>query len=252
MEQRSLCEASNSSPSQEIPHISYPTKLNRRIYKYLSLVPLQSHINPVHAHLSYSFQIYSLLSYIFVSSSSKWSFSTDFRTKTLYAFPFLTIHATGPVHLILLDLITLIMFVICYKSCSSLCCEAKQDLFFSCQNYSINYWISEGVPRRKIVMGMPLYGQSFQLAEASTNGLNARAPGPGQAGEFTRAAGFLAYYEVCHSCFFIVLVDSVRIHCSSQFYKYCFPSPSTRLTREDDLAICAGLLSGFYLYEILM
>ena len=43
---------------------------------------------------------------------------------------------------------------------------------------------------------MPLYGQSFQLAEASTNGLNARAPGPGQAGEFTRAAGFLAYYEV--------------------------------------------------------
>jgi hypothetical protein len=65
------------------------------------------------------------------------------------------------------------------------------------QNYSINYWISEGVPRRKIVMGMPLYGQSFQLAESSTNGLNARAPGPGQAGEFTRAAGFLAYYEVC-------------------------------------------------------
>ena len=64
------------------------------------------------------------------------------------------------------------------------------------QNYSINYWISEGVPPRKIVMGMPLYGQSFQLAEASTNGLNARAPGPGEAGEFTRAAGFLAYYEV--------------------------------------------------------
>nr|CAD7402605.1 unnamed protein product [Timema poppensis] len=65
------------------------------------------------------------------------------------------------------------------------------------QNYSINYWISEGVPRRKIVMGMPLYGQSFQLAQASTNGLNSRAPGPGQAGEFTRAAGFLAYYEIC-------------------------------------------------------
>nr|CAD7394102.1 unnamed protein product [Timema cristinae] len=70
------------------------------------------------------------------------------------------------------------------------------DFFFFNANYSINYWISEGVPRRKIVMGMPLYGQSFQLAQASTNGLNSRAPGPGQAGEFTRAAGFLAYYEV--------------------------------------------------------
>ncbi|CAH0555523.1 unnamed protein product [Brassicogethes aeneus] len=64
-------------------------------------------------------------------------------------------------------------------------------------NYSINYWISEGVPRRKIVMGMPLYGQSFMLGDEANNGLNAPAPGPGEAGEFTRAAGFLAYYEIC-------------------------------------------------------
>lgn len=45
-------------------------------------------------------------------------------------------------------------------------------------------------------MGMPLYGQSFTLADTKNHGLNARAPGPGQAGEATRAAGFLAYYEV--------------------------------------------------------
>lgn len=45
-------------------------------------------------------------------------------------------------------------------------------------------------------MGMPLYGQSFTLENTRNNGLNAKAPGPGQAGEFTRAAGFLAYYEV--------------------------------------------------------
>lgn len=48
-------------------------------------------------------------------------------------------------------------------------------------------------------MGMPLYGQSFRLEKASNNGLNAKAPGPGQAGEYTRAAGFLAYYEICHN-----------------------------------------------------
>nr|AMT75074.1 chitinase Cht10 [Locusta migratoria] len=71
------------------------------------------------------------------------------------------------------------------------------DFYFFNANFSINYWISEGAPRRKIVMGMPLYGQSFQLEKASTNGLNARSTGPGQAGEFTRAAGFLAYYEIC-------------------------------------------------------
>lgn len=46
-------------------------------------------------------------------------------------------------------------------------------------------------------MGMPLYGQSFSLADSSEKGLNARAYGPGEAGEFTRAGGFLAFYEVC-------------------------------------------------------
>lgn len=45
-------------------------------------------------------------------------------------------------------------------------------------------------------MGMPLYGQAFSLTNENKNGLNALAPLPGQAGEFTRAAGFLAYYEV--------------------------------------------------------
>lgn len=43
---------------------------------------------------------------------------------------------------------------------------------------------------------MPLYGQAFTLANSKSNELNAPAPGPGQAGEFTRQAGFLAYYEV--------------------------------------------------------
>lgn len=45
-------------------------------------------------------------------------------------------------------------------------------------------------------MGVPLYGQSFTLSDPKNNGLNAKASGPGTAGEFTRSAGFLAYYEV--------------------------------------------------------
>uniref|UniRef100_A0AAG5DHK2 chitinase n=1 Tax=Anopheles atroparvus TaxID=41427 RepID=A0AAG5DHK2_ANOAO len=71
------------------------------------------------------------------------------------------------------------------------------EIDFFNANYSINYWIEKGAPSRKLVMGMPLYGQSFQLADMKKNGLNAKAPGPGQAGEFTRAAGFLSYYEIC-------------------------------------------------------
>lgn len=46
-------------------------------------------------------------------------------------------------------------------------------------------------------MGMPMYGQSFTLATSKNNGLNARAYGGGEAGESTRARGFLSYYEVC-------------------------------------------------------
>lgn len=44
---------------------------------------------------------------------------------------------------------------------------------------------------------MPMYGQSFTLATSKNNGLNARAYGGGEAGESTRARGFLSYYEVC-------------------------------------------------------
>ena len=45
--------------------------------------------------------------------------------------------------------------------------------------------------------GMPLYGQSFSINDPSAGtGLNVAASG-GQAGEFTRAAGFLSYYEIC-------------------------------------------------------
>ena len=46
-------------------------------------------------------------------------------------------------------------------------------------------------------MGMPLYGQSFTLDSLDNHGLNAPARAKGRAGEFTRASGFLAYYEIC-------------------------------------------------------
>lgn len=65
-------------------------------------------------------------------------------------------------------------------------------------NFSINYWIQKGAPSRKLVMGLPLYGQSFSLADVNKRGLNDKTYGPGEAGEFTRAGGFLAYYEICH------------------------------------------------------
>ncbi|KAJ8682783.1 hypothetical protein QAD02_018575 [Eretmocerus hayati] len=64
-------------------------------------------------------------------------------------------------------------------------------------NFSMRYWIEKGAPSRKLVMGVPMYGQAFSLTQSTNNGLNAPAPSPGQAGEYTRAAGFLSFYEIC-------------------------------------------------------
>lgn len=64
------------------------------------------------------------------------------------------------------------------------------------QNFSINYWIEKGAPASKMIMGIPLYGQSFTLIDSNNRGLHAPASGPGEAGEFTRAGGFLAFNEV--------------------------------------------------------
>ena len=64
-------------------------------------------------------------------------------------------------------------------------------------NFTMNYWVTKGASKSKLIMGMPMYGQSFSLNDREEKGLNAPANGRGQAGEFTRAGGFLAYYEIC-------------------------------------------------------
>ena len=54
-----------------------------------------------------------------------------------------------------------------------------------------------GLRPQKLVLGMPMYGQSFTLESAAENGLNAPSIEGGIAGQYTRAKGFLAYYEIC-------------------------------------------------------
>ncbi len=70
------------------------------------------------------------------------------------------------------------------------------DLTFNV-NYTLHYWLDKGMDKEKIIMGLPLYGQSFTLASSKANGLNSKSYGGANAGKFTRSRGFLSYYEIC-------------------------------------------------------
>jgi len=71
------------------------------------------------------------------------------------------------------------------------------EFYYFNANFTMNYWIESGTPKKKLVMGMPLYGQSFTLTKVEEHGLNAPAKSGGKAGVATRAKGFLAYHEIC-------------------------------------------------------
>lgn len=45
-------------------------------------------------------------------------------------------------------------------------------------------------------MGVPFYGQSFSLVDGAGTGLGTPTYAGGEAGDETRARGFLAFYEV--------------------------------------------------------
>jgi len=64
------------------------------------------------------------------------------------------------------------------------------------QQWAAEYWVSLGVPRHKMVIGMATYGRCFTLADVDNATIGAPAVGPCKRGTFTQDAGFLAYYEV--------------------------------------------------------
>ncbi|KAJ9600933.1 hypothetical protein L9F63_000880, partial [Diploptera punctata] len=60
-------------------------------------------------------------------------------------------------------------------------------------NWSISYWQSKGMPKEKIVVGLPTYGHSFTLINENNHGNGAPASGFGTFGD----KGFISYPEAC-------------------------------------------------------
>ena len=63
-------------------------------------------------------------------------------------------------------------------------------------DYIINYYIQQQLPKEKINLGIPVYGQTWTLSSTNTD-VGASAYGAGHAGPITNSSGILAYSEIC-------------------------------------------------------
>ncbi|XP_069678524.1 acidic mammalian chitinase-like [Periplaneta americana] len=62
---------------------------------------------------------------------------------------------------------------------------------------AVKYWLGQGAPPEKIVVGMGTYGRTFTLSGSASCAIGVPASGAGSAGPYTREAGMLGYNEIC-------------------------------------------------------
>ncbi len=53
-----------------------------------------------------------------------------------------------------------------------------------------------GVPKSKLIVGLPTYGLGYKLTDPSNHGIRASAEGGNTKGKYTGESGILALYEV--------------------------------------------------------
>ncbi|XP_015594135.1 chitotriosidase-1 [Cephus cinctus] len=61
----------------------------------------------------------------------------------------------------------------------------------------IGFWLNSGAPASKLVLGLPLYGITFTLADTSKTSPGSPSAGPGRPGPYTRQPGLMGYNEFC-------------------------------------------------------
>lgn len=76
--------------------------------------------------------------------------------------------------------------------------EDDVDLTFNVA-FGINFWIANGAPSVKVIIGLPLYGRTVKLEDESKHGLLESISGPGDNGTYSNEAGVLYYREICQN-----------------------------------------------------
>ncbi|KAH8299837.1 hypothetical protein KR044_006718, partial [Drosophila immigrans] len=75
---------------------------------------------------------------------------------------------------------------------------------------AIDYWIQQGAPPEKLVLGIGFYGHTYQLADNSRTSPGSPSKGDGAAGTYTRQNGFLGYMEFCINNWQTVFDDAAK------------------------------------------
>ncbi|XP_055917102.1 chitinase-3-like protein 1 [Eupeodes corollae] len=62
---------------------------------------------------------------------------------------------------------------------------------------SISYWLNNGAPREKIVLGVPFYGRTFTLKDPNQHTIGSPHEGTGLPGPYSNEPGHIGYNEIC-------------------------------------------------------
>nr|XP_053640429.1 chitotriosidase-1-like [Cherax quadricarinatus] len=65
------------------------------------------------------------------------------------------------------------------------------------QAYTVDYYLSLGLPPEKMVLGIPAYGRCWTLDDINDHGMLAPAHNPGNPGPYIRLSGTLGTNEIC-------------------------------------------------------